>query len=112
MSPIAMLLTGMTVAHYDLKKILTVKSVYIASVLRLIALPLLLLGVLALFPMPQPFATCAVCFMCMPLGLNTIVIPGSLGKDTSVASGMALVSHLAGCITIPVILMLFSLIAR
>lgn len=110
MSPIAMLLTGMTIAHYDLKKILTVKSVYIASFLRLIILPLLLLGALALLPTPKAFATCAVCLTCMPLGLNTIVIPGALGKDTSVASGMALVSHLASCLTIPLMLMLFSFI--
>jgi len=30
-----------------------------------------------------------------------------LGKDTKVASGMALVSHILSCLTIPAILMLF-----
>ena len=39
----------------------------------------------------------------MPLGLNTIVIPAAFGKDTSVAAGMAIVSHLISCITIPLI---------
>lgn len=111
MSPIAMVLTGMTVAHYDLKKILCIKSVYLASLFRLVVFPALFLAVLWLFPqLPATFATCAVCLLSMPLGLNSIVIPGALGKDTSVGSGMALVSHVAGCITIPIMLMLFSLI--
>lgn len=112
MSPVAMLLTGMTIAHYDLGRILKIKSIYIASFLRLIFLPGLFLIVLALFPMPATFATCAMCLLSMPLGLNPIVIPGALGKDTSVGSGMALVSHVAGCITIPIMLMLFSFITK
>lgn len=112
MSPIAMLLTGMTIAHYDLSKVLKIKSIYIASIFRLIVLPGLFLALLAIFPMPATFATCALCLLSMPLGLNPIVIPGALGKDTSVGSGMALVSHVAGCITIPIMLMLFSFIAR
>jgi predicted permease len=43
----------------------------------------------------------------MPLGLNTVVIPSAYDKDTSDAAGLALVSHILACITIPVI---FSLI--
>lgn len=39
----------------------------------------------------------------MPLGLNTIVIPSAYGKDTSVAAGMAVISHLLAVVTIPVI---------
>ena len=53
------------------------------------------------------FYICALCSLAMPLGLNTIVIPSAYGKDTTVASGMALVSHLLGCITIPVIFALY-----
>ena len=39
----------------------------------------------------------------MPLGLNTIVIPNAYGKDTTVASGMALISHVLSVISIPLI---------
>ena len=42
----------------------------------------------------------------MPLGLNTLVIPAAYGKDTSAAAGMALVSHLLSCITIPLVFLL------
>ena len=107
MSPIAMLLTGMTIARYDLKEILKIKSVYLVTALRLILFPSLFLIAMALIPFPKTFAVCAVCSLAMPLGLSTIIIPGGLGKDTKVAASMALVSHVLSCVTIPVILMLF-----
>ena len=48
---------------------------------------------------------CAVCAIAMPLGLNTIVIPSAYGKDSTVAAGMAIISHLLSCITIPLVFM-------
>ena len=107
MSPVAMLLTGMTIAQFNLREVLNIKGVYLVTALRLIVFPLLFLGVLVLIPMPDVFATCAICSLAMPLGLNTIIIPSALGKDTKVASGMALVSHVLSCLTIPAIFMLF-----
>lgn len=107
MSPIAMLLTGMTIARFDLKAVLGIKSVYLVTALRLLVYPLAFIGVMLLLPMEPVFATCALCSLAMPLGLNTIIIPSALGKDTKVASGMALVSHVLSCLTIPAVLMLF-----
>ena len=106
MSPIAMLLTGMTIARFDLRELLKVKSVYLVTALRLLVFPLLFLGAMLWIPLSRPFAVCAVCSLAMPLGLNTIIIPNALGKDTRVASGMALVSHVFSCLTIPLIFML------
>lgn len=110
MSPVAMLITGMTIARFDWREILKIKGVYLATVLRLLIFPLMFLGAMLLFPMSKIFSTCAVCALAMPLGLNTIIIPGALGKDTKVASGMALVSHIFSCLTIPLILMIFQYI--
>jgi len=107
MSPVAMLLTGMTIAQFNLREVLRIKGIYLVTALRLIVFPLLFLGVMVLIPMPEVFATCAICSLAMPLGLNTIIIPSALGKDTKVASGMALVSHVLSCLTIPVVFMLF-----
>lgn len=107
MSPVAMLLTGMTIAQFNLREVLKIKGVYLVTALRLLVFPLLFLGGMFLLPMPETFAICAVCSLAMPLGLNTIIIPSALGKDTKVASGMALVSHVLSCITIPVVFMMF-----
>ena len=103
MSPIAMLLTGITVANMDFKKVLSIKSIYVVSFVRLIVFPLIFIGVFSILPMSQTIMVCTICSLAMPLGLSTIVVPGGYGKDTSVAAGMTIVSHLLSCITIPII---------
>lgn len=112
MSPIAMLLTGMTIARSKLGQIIRIKSVYAVSFFRLLVYPLLFIGAGLLLravgmELDHTFYICALCSLAMPLGLNTIVIPSAYGKDTKVASGMALISHLLGCITIPIIFALY-----
>lgn len=103
MSPLAMILTGITIAKMDLKKVLSIKSIYIVSLVRLILFPILFIGLFYFISAPENIKVCAVCTLAMPLGLNTIVVPGGYGKDTSVAAGMTLVSHLLSGVTIPVI---------
>ncbi|MBQ2923470.1 MAG: AEC family transporter [Tyzzerella sp.] len=103
MSPIAMMLTGITIANMDVKKVLSIKSIYVVSIIRLLVFPLIFIGVFKLVPMSQNIVVCTICSLAMPLGLSTLVIPGGYGKDTSVAAGMAVVSHLLSAITIPVI---------
>ena len=103
MSPIAMMLTGITVASMDVKKVLSIKSIYVVSIIRLLVFPLIFIGIFKFVPMSQNIVVCTICSLAMPLGLSTLVIPGGYGKDTSVAAGMAVVSHLLSAITIPVI---------
>ena len=113
MSPVAMLLTGVTVANLDLKKTFSNGRIYAITAIRLLAIPLLFLGVFKLWNLipgipvlPENIFVCAIASLAMPLGLNTVVIPSAYGKDVSVAAGMALVSHLLSCVTIPLIFLL------
>ena len=111
MSPVAMILTGMTIAKIDLAKTLRVPAIYLASVLRLVIIPLASIGVFALllfwFPsLSKEVVLCALCALSMPLGLSAIVVPAGYGMDTTMASGMALVSHLLSCLTIPLLFLL------
>ena len=114
MSPIAMLLTGMTIAASDLRAMLTKWKTYLLSAVRLVAIPLLFILAFAFIPqgtvITPTFLTCAVCSLSMPLGLNTIVVPAGYGKDTTDAAGMALISHTMSIITIPLVFMLFNTI--
>ena len=112
MSPVAMLLTGMTIAKIDLKATFRNGSLYLVSFLRLAVIPLLFILALMFLKLPYALAACIVCCQAMPLGLNTIVIPAGYGQDTSVASGMALISHLLSCISIPLIFMLFEMVVK
>ncbi|MBQ9783237.1 MAG: AEC family transporter [Clostridia bacterium] len=110
MSPVAMLLTGITLAGINLKGTLKKGSIYVVSVLRLIVFPLIAIGIFALVPCPEMLVICTVCSLAMPLGLNTIVVPSAYGKDTSTAAGMALISHLLSVLTIPVIFILLRMV--
>jgi len=103
MSPVAMILTGVVVSSISLKKTFTNVRIYIISIVRLIIMPVVFVWVASLFNIPQSIYICALCSLAMPLGLNTIVIPSALGKDTTIAAGMAIISHLLSCITIPLI---------
>ncbi len=107
MSPVAMLLTGMTIAKIDLGKVFRNVGIYVATFLRLIVIPLIAIGILTLLPISYDMKLCILCSLAMPLGLNTVVIPGAYGKDTSLAAGMALISHVLSALTIPFIFMLF-----
>lgn len=108
MSPLAMILTGITVANTNLKKVFTDYKIYLISVARLLLFPAVALAVCAFLPLPKSTLTCMICSVAMPLGLNTIVIPAAYGKDTTAAAGMAIVSHVLSCITIPVVLMIMT----
>ena len=103
MSPVAMLLTGITVAGMNIKKILSMWSVYVVTFIRLIVIPLVFLGIFMLVPCDRSLVICCTCAMAMPLGLNAVVVPAAYGKDTSVAAGISIISHVISCATIPLI---------
>ena len=103
MSPIAMLLTGMVVSSIPLKQTFMNVRIYVISIVRLVVLPMIFILVASYLRLPETIYLCALCTLSMPLGLNTIVIPSALGKDTSVAAGMTVISHILSCITIPII---------
>lgn len=114
MSPIAMIMTGITFAFIDIKKVLGDISIYAVTILRLLLYPIVLGGIAWLVttfitPIDDTIFKCFVISLAMPLGLNTIVIPAAYGRDTSVPAGMALVSHALSIATIPLIMMIFGI---
>lgn len=110
MSPVAMVLTGLTISAIDLKKTFRNKGVYLASFFRLVLFPAVFLVLLWALPLPEELSLCILCAVAMPLGLNTVVIPGAYGLDTSAAAGMALVSHLLSVGTIPLVFWVYTLL--
>ncbi|MBQ9744598.1 MAG: AEC family transporter [Clostridia bacterium] len=110
MSPSTMLLTGMCVAKIDIKRVLKIKSIYILTAIRLLLIPSIFLLVLLIHKFEYGVSLCVLAVLSMPLGLNSVVIPESHGQDTREASGMAIVSHLASALTIPLMFTFFELI--
>ena len=75
-------------------------------------MPLLFLLVLLAYQPDRSVALCVLAVLSMPLGLNGVVIPEAHGQDTSEASGMAIVSHLASALTIPLMFAAFEAVMQ
>lgn len=113
MGPTAMLLAGFTVAGYGMKDMLSNKKVYLATALRLVILPALLVAFLfgvkelanLLFGLSIDNTVLFLAFVAYaaPLGLNTVVFPEAYGGNPKTGAGMALVSHTLFVITMPLL---------
>jgi predicted permease len=120
MGPVAMLLVGFTVASYPLREMLNKKGVYAASILRLTAIPAVIIA--ALFALKtlanlilglsidNTVLFLAFFAIATPLGLNTVVFPESFGGNPKTGASMALVSHTLGVLTLPLLYALMTVI--
>ncbi len=103
MSPLAMIIAGCVIGEYSFKKLTSNPKTYIASLIRLIVMPVLfVLGLRAVNTNPE-IVRAALCATALPFGLNTIVFPEAYGGDATAGAGMALVSHLMAVVTLPII---------
>ncbi len=109
--PLSMILTGMTLSTFALRELVTDGRAYVFSALRLLILPLVVLGFCSLVALtgwlPDSVLPSAVMMACMPCGLNTIVFPKLVGEDCKIGARLALLTHLFSCLTIPVWLSVF-----
>ena len=111
MGPVAMLLAGFTIASYDFKSMLKKKKVYVATALRLIFIPAVILGTLfglkelanVIFNLAIDNTPIILLFFAIaaPLGLNTVVFPEAYGGNPETGASMAMISHTLCVISIP-----------
>ncbi len=99
--PIAMIITGFTIGGYRISEILKNGKVYLATLLRLIVLPLLFMLGLQLIGAEDTALRMTLFAFGTPLGLNTVVFPAAYGGETKTGASMALISHTLCLITIP-----------
>ncbi len=113
MSPIAMLLTGIVIAKADFS-VLIQWRLYVISAFRMLVYPLLYIAVCMWLPIggfiSESMLICGMMFMCLPMGLNAIVIPAAYGKDTSDAAAMSLVTSAFSIGTIPLMFWVFQML--
>lgn len=107
MGPVSMVLAGVVIGGYNVKMLLSDKKVYVATFLRLVAIPSAILLVLELIGTDKEIMVWALIAFASPLGLNTVVFPAAYGGQTKTGAAMALISHLLSVITIPIMYYLF-----
>lgn len=103
MGPIAMILTGFVAAKYSFGKLLKKPFVYLATLFRLVILPVVFLVALYLLKIDDLIIKMCLFAFATPLGLNTVVFPTAYGEDASTGASMALISHTLCVVTIPLL---------
>ena len=101
--PVAMILTGFVIGGFHLPDILKIKRVYIVSFLRLLILPLVMVGLVWLLGGDRYACLLTMVAYSSALGLNTVVIPATHGGDTHTGAAMALISSVGCVVTIPLL---------
>lgn len=108
MAPVSMLLTGIVVSEYGIKKSLKDPKLYIVSAMRLVLLPIAM-G-LVLLPLNDTVVLRnAVLLYCMPCGLNTIIFVKNVGENCEPGAGLALISNVAAILSVPLVLTMFGI---
>lgn len=108
MAPLAMLLAGFVIGGYSLRELTSNKKVYIATSLRLIVIPVIILVVLKLLHASNLVLLLALFAYATPFGLNTVVFPAAYDGETKTGAAMAMISHVLCVISIPIMYALFN----
>ena len=111
MGPVAMLLTGFVLAAYPLGRLFVSIQSYIISFIRLLVIPFFVGLVLWMVGMRNESLMIPVIISAMPVGLNIIIFPEAVGKDTSEYARICFASYLMSILTIPLVFMIIIYIA-
>lgn len=105
--PVAMVLAGFIIGGYDFKKLLSNGRVYLATFMRLLVIPAVLMLVLKWLGTSELVMTLALIAYAAPIGMNTIVYPAAYGGDTKAGAAMTTISHTLSIITLPLMYLIF-----
>lgn len=105
-APCAMILAGNVVASKPLKSLFGCGKAYIASIIRLVGIPLIIAVPMILLGIDKNITFISVISTAMPMGLNAIIFPEAVGQDSSEGAGMVVISTILCIITVPIITML------
>ncbi len=103
MGPVAMILAGFVIGGYDLRKMVTSGRVYLITLLRLLVLPVIMLGFLYLIGAGERVLTFALFVFATPSGLNAVIFPTAYGGDPYTGASSAMVSSTVCVLTIPLL---------
>ncbi len=102
MSPVTMLLAGFVLGEYPLRKLLKGFHPYKIAVIRLLGIPALYCAILFLVGIRGTYLLLPLLIFSMPLGLNLVVFPESLGEDASGNAKLCFVSYILAAFILPV----------
>lgn len=106
-APVAMVLLGVYLGQTDLRRTFTDPQLYLASGIRLIVIPLLVLLALQLIPADYEIVYQTLFVSCTaPAACNVAIYAKKLNADYTYAVGMVCLSTLLSVITMPLLMLL------
>ncbi len=104
--PLCMFVCGMRLAVSDLKKIFTSTSVYVTMAIKLVLLPLAVLGIMHLLPLSQEIRTTVFILCCCPTAALVQSLAEIFDGDRAAAAADVLAADVLCGLTIPLLCML------
>ena len=105
-TPLAMLIFGTYIANTDIKTMFTDKRIYVVGLVKLIAVPLIMIVGFKLLNIPQMLATALAISASAPCANNTVILAGKYNLDTGTASKTVALVSFFSIITMPVMIAL------
>lgn len=103
MAPIAMILTGFVLGSFAPRQLLAHKKMHLASIFRLLLIPLLALFILRWIGLDAEIIMLAVILLSLPFGLNSVIFPQTYGVDSSEGARLCFASHLYSLVSLPLV---------
>ena len=103
-TPLAMMVAGFSVAQADLKRLFTTFRIYRASVLKLLLIPLLTVGLFAIFPVPHAVAYTILIAAACPTATTGTMMAIRYHQNYTYASEIFAFSTIVSIFTIPIII--------
>lgn len=111
-TPVAMMIIGAQMAGIALLSVFRKKSVYLASVLRLIVVPLIMLGILSLFNLDRVLLLACLIPAMAPTAAATALFATRYDQDNLLATKIITLSTLFSIITMPLMILLSDVIKQ
>lgn len=105
-TPLAMLFFGTYLANTDLKTMFRVKEQYLIMLVRLIGVPVIIMGVCKILSLNETLTTACMISAAAPSANNTVMFSAKYGKDTALASKIVALNSFVSIITLPVMIAL------
>lgn len=105
-TPFAMIIFGTYLANTDLKTMFKVKEQYLIMLVRLIAVPMVVMLIARLLKLDSALTTACMISASAPCANNTVMFSAKYGKDTAQASKIVALNSFISIITMPIMIAL------
>ena len=105
-TPLAMIFFGTYLANTDLKTMFNDKRIYLTALLKLIVLPLCMMGIFKIFGMTGVLVPSIILSSSAPSANNTVMFAAKYDKDAPCASKVVALVSFMSIITMPVMIAL------